>query len=64
MFIEKSRRGEVSYFVTVRAVRSFYIFIKRRLNVSLGHEKTLCFVIIFGIVSYLYYEGPKDLKHR
>ena len=63
-FIEKSRRSEVSYFVFVRALRSFYIFTKKRVPIPINCEKTLCFVLIFGIISYLYYEGPKDLKHR
>ena len=63
-FVDKSRRGEVSYFVFVRSLRSLYIFLKKRFNFPLENEKTICFVMIFGIVSYLYYEGPKDLKNR
>ena len=35
-FIEKSRRSEVSYFVLVRALRSFYIFIKKRVPIPIN----------------------------
>jgi hypothetical protein len=60
----KSRRGEISYFVFVRACRSAYIYLKKRLKFPISAEKPLCFIAIFAIISYLYFDGHQNLKSR
>jgi hypothetical protein len=64
LFSGKSRRGEITYFVFVRACRSAYIYLKKRHNFNISAEKSLCFIAIFGIISYLYFDGHQNLKNR
>lgn len=63
-FNDKSRRGEITNFVFVRACRSAYIYIKKRFNLPFTRERQMCFIVIFIVTSYLYFEGDKNLKNR
>ena len=63
-FEDQFRRREITYFTAVRAIRSFYLLLKRRKLFSFPFEEHLCFIMIFGIVSYLYYERPNDLREK
>jgi hypothetical protein len=60
----RSRQAEISYFVFVRACRSVYIYMKKRMRLKVNNEKSVSFIIIFGIISYLYFNGHQNLKNR
>lgn len=63
-FEERSRRTEIALFVCVRAFKAYYEFLKRRKIISIPHVDKLCFVLIFALLSYLYYQKPEFLKHK
>lgn len=62
IFEDQFRRREISYFVLVRALRSIYVMLKRRGIISIKNEANFCFILLFGVVSYLYYEKPNIIK--
>lgn len=60
-----SRRGEICYFVFVRAARSCYTYFKRLAGIGgFKHEEKLAFMLIFGILAYIYEDPDKNLKQR
>lgn len=48
----------------MRACRSAYIYFKKRCKLPVNNEKQLCFIGIFIVISYLFFECDKDLKNR
>lgn len=55
-FNNNAKRSEISYFVFVRACRSAYIYFKKRFPLPIQSERELCFIGIFTLISYLFFE--------
>ena len=62
-FESDGRKEEVTYFVLVRALTSIYELMKRRKWISIPKEEHTAFILIFGIISFIYHEHKNFLKH-
>lgn len=47
----------------VRAARSAYVYYKKRGLPGLPFEEKSAFILIFGMMAYLYFNNPKLLKN-
>ena len=60
------RRSEISYSILVRSLRSIFMFVKKRSPeiTSYDNEAKLSFMIIFGILSYIYSQKELTIRNR
>ena len=64
LFEDTMRRNEVVYFVSAKAVRSVYLWVKRVLGVSWKSEAGTMHIIIMSLLYYVYIHYPNLLKFR